>query len=165
MHDKGAVHGRGPWQGAASPKLEKATAQPGRWAGAATARSEPHGDVALVSSVRWSPYHESGNPCSSFAWCCFVDCFIHENGNDNAVIIALWRVCDPAEDAEPMCTLSRRQSWPGEEKPPRGWRPRRAFGLVPSRGEVPRRGFSLGEARQAWRASPGLESLVLSEIF
>ena len=23
MHNKGGVHGRGPWQGAASPKLEK----------------------------------------------------------------------------------------------------------------------------------------------
>ena len=29
----------------------------------------------------------------------------------------------------------------------------------------PRRGFSLGEARQAWGASPGLESPALSEIF
>ena len=35
VHDKGAVHGHGPWQGAASPKLEEATVQPGRWDGAA----------------------------------------------------------------------------------------------------------------------------------
>ena len=47
MHDKGGVHGRGPWQGEVSPKLEKAIVQPGRWDGATTARSEPHGDIAL----------------------------------------------------------------------------------------------------------------------
>ena len=45
------------------------------------------------------------------------------------------------------------------KEPPRGWRPRQAFGLVPSRGEVPRqgknrwRGFArYGEPLQAWRA-------------
>ena len=47
MHDKGGVLGRGPWQETVSPKLEKATVQPGRWTGAATARGEPHGDVTL----------------------------------------------------------------------------------------------------------------------
>ena len=47
VYDKGRVHGHGPWQETASPKLEKATVQPGQWAGAATAWSEPHGDVVL----------------------------------------------------------------------------------------------------------------------
>ena len=47
VHGKGRVHGLGPWQETASPKLEKATVQPGQWAGTATARGEPHGDVAL----------------------------------------------------------------------------------------------------------------------
>ena len=47
VHDKGRVLGRGPWQETAAPKLEKATVQPGRWAGAVGARDAPHGDVAL----------------------------------------------------------------------------------------------------------------------
>ena len=52
------------------------------------------------------------------------------------------------------CALCRgdRAGFPKKETP-RGWRPRRSFGLVPSRGEVPRRGKTLGEA------SPGMESL------
>ena len=50
-----------------------------------------------------------------FAWRCFVDSFIHRNGNDNAAVITLWRVRDSAEGAEPMCALPRRQSWLREE--------------------------------------------------
>ena len=50
VHDKGGVHRLGPWQEMASPKLEKATVQPRQWAGAAMARSEPHGDVVLCNS-------------------------------------------------------------------------------------------------------------------
>ena len=73
-------------------KAGKATVQPGRWAGAAGAQDVPHGDVALISSIRRFPYHQSGKSWTSFAWRCFVDCFIHENGNDNAIVIALWRV-------------------------------------------------------------------------
>ena len=62
VHDKGRDHGRGPWKQTASPKLEKATIQPGRWAGTATARSEPHGDVALGAerqAVSLSPKRQS----------------------------------------------------------------------------------------------------------
>ena len=45
-HDKGRVHGRGPWQGAASPKLEKPPAS--QDGGLALLRWEvTHGDVAL----------------------------------------------------------------------------------------------------------------------
>ena len=33
-------------------------------------------------------------------------------------VIALWRVRVSAEGAEPMCALSRRQSWLGEERNP-----------------------------------------------
>ena len=46
VHDKGGVHGRGPWQGAVSPKLEKPPSNqdgglaPLRW-------DVSHGDVAL----------------------------------------------------------------------------------------------------------------------
>ena len=47
VYDKGRVHGHGPWQETASPKLEKATVQPGRWASTATARGAPHCDVVL----------------------------------------------------------------------------------------------------------------------
>ena len=62
VHDKGRVRGLGPWQETASLKLEKATVQPGRWAGTATARSEPHGDVALGAerqAVSLSPKRQS----------------------------------------------------------------------------------------------------------
>ena len=101
----------------------------------------------------------------SFAWRCFVDCFIHENGNDNAVVTALWRVCDSADDAEPMCALSRRQSWPGEERALAGLEasPSLQLEALSRRGPSPRE-KSLARLRQAWGASPGLESLVLSEI-
>ena len=114
---------------------------------------------SLERSGRWSPYHQSGNPCCSFAWRCFIDCFIHENGNDNAVVITLWRVCDSAEDAEPMCALSRRQSALGDEETlarseasPSLW-----LGVLSRRGPSPRENplaglARLGEPRQAWRA-------------
>ena len=74
------------------------------------------GDVALVSSVRRSPYHQSGKSWTAFARRCFVECFIHENGNDSAGVIARWRARDSAGAAEPMCALSRRQSWLVEGK-------------------------------------------------
>ena len=61
-----------------------------------------------VAGGRRSLYHQSGNPCSSFARRCFVDCFIHENDNNGAGVIVLWRARDSAEDAEPMCALPRR---------------------------------------------------------
>ena len=104
------VHGR-----SGITKAGKATVQPGRWAGTAGALEWPPGDVALVSCIIRSPYHQSGKYWTSFAWRCFVDCFIHENGNDSAVVTALWRVRDSAEGAEPMCALSGRQSLLGGE--------------------------------------------------
>ena len=113
----------------------------------------PHGDVALVSSIRRSLYHRNGKSWTSFAWRCFVDCFIHENGNDNAVVIALWRVRDSAEDAEPMCALSRRQSWLPEEGNPARLEasPSLWLGALSRRGPSPR--------KNPRRGSPGLESL------
>ena len=91
------------------------------------------GDVALVSSIRRSPYHQSGKSWTSFAWRCFVDCFIHENGNDSTGVTACWRARDSAGSAEPMCALSRRQSRLVEGKiPSRGWRPRQTFGVMSS---------------------------------
>ena len=36
-------------------KAEKATVQPGRWTGAATARGEPHGDVVLGAERQTVP--------------------------------------------------------------------------------------------------------------
>ena len=137
MHDKGGVHGCGPWQGAASPKLEKPpSSQDGGPTLLGLGRC-PTVTSPLERSGRWSPYHRNGNSCSSFAWCSVIDCFIHESGNCGAVITVLWRARDSAGGAEPMCALSRRQSllrgegtprgWRG---PRRGWRPRRAFGLI-----------------------------------
>ena len=129
-----AVHGRS--------GVTKAVKPPSNQNGALALRGLvvcPTVTSSLEPSGGRSPYHRNGNACFSFAWCCFVDCFIHKNGNDSAGVIALWRVRDSAEDAEPMCALSRRQSLLRGEGIPRGWRPRRAL-------------------------SPGLESLVLSRI-
>ena len=104
--------------GAASPKLEKPPSSQDGGPALQELWGDPHGDVVLVSSGGRFPYHQSGKSWTSFAWRCFVDRFIHKNGNDNAVVIALWRVRDSAGDTEPMCALSRRQSWPGEERAP-----------------------------------------------
>ena len=114
VHHKGRAHGRGPRQRSGVTKAEKGR-RPTRTVGRrcrnfGVARS----DVALVSSVRRSPYHQSGKSWTSFAWRCFVDCFIHGNGNDSACVIPLWRVWDSAEGAEPMCAMSRRQNALGE---------------------------------------------------
>ena len=86
-----------------------------------------------------------------FAWCCFVDCFIHKNGNDSAGVTAPWRAHDSTEDAEPMCALSRRQSRLGEEgtlvrleASPGLW-----LGVL-SRGDPSPREKSLARLRQAW---------------
>ena len=142
-----AVHGRS--------GVTKAEKPPSSQDGALALRGlvvYPTVTSSLERSGRRSPYHRNGKSCISFAWHCFVDCFIHENGNNSADITARCHALDSAEDAEPMCALSRRQSWLHEKGTPQGWRPRRAFGLSPSRGEVPCRGKILGEARQAWRA-------------
>ena len=120
----------------------------------------------LELSGRWSPCHRNGNSCSSFAWCSLVDCFIHENGNCGAVITTRRHAHDSAVGVEPMCALSRRQSWLPEEGNPTRLEasPSLWLGALSRGGPLPRE-KTLGEARQAWRASPGLESLVLSEIF
>ena len=113
----------------------------------------------LAGSCRRFPYHQSGNPWGSFAWRGFVDCFIHENGNNSAGVIVLWRVRDSAEDAEPMCALSRRQSWLPEEGNPARLEalPSLWLDALSRRGPSPRekplaRLARLGEPLQAWRA-------------
>ena len=110
MHDKGRVHGRGPWQGAVPPKLEKPPSSQDGGPVLQGLGMRPTVTSPLECSSRWSPYHRNGNPCSSFAWCSPVDCFIHESGNCGAVVTARRRARDSAEGAEPMCALSRRQS-------------------------------------------------------
>ena len=115
MYDKGKVPGHGPWQGAASPKLEKPPSSQDGGPALQELWGDPHGDVALVSSSRRSLYHQSGKSWSSFAWCSLVDCFIHGNGNCDAGVTARWRARDSAEGAEPMCALPRRQIWLREE--------------------------------------------------
>ena len=97
--------------------------------------------------------------------------FRSENGNCGAAVTMRSRARDSAEDAEPMCALSRRQSLLGGEGIPARLEASLsllarslAASVMPSRGEVPRRGKNPREAHQAWRASPGLESLVLSKI-
>ena len=84
-----------------------------------------------------------------------------------ASVITRWRARDSAADAEPMCALSGRQSWLGEEKTPTRLEASPSIlGVMPSRGEVPRQGRKpLARPRKARGASPGLESLVLSEVF
>ena len=59
----------------------------------------------LERSYRRFPYHQSGNTHFRFAWCCFVDSFIYQNGNWSAIVITLWRARDSAGSAEPMCAL------------------------------------------------------------
>ena len=94
-----------PW---AAPRTSAAptTAQPGRWAGVAEVGRQPTVTSPLERSGRLSPYHQSGNPCSSFAWRRFVECFIHGSGNCDAGVTARKRAWDSAEGAEPMCALS-----------------------------------------------------------
>ena len=121
VHDKGLVHGRGPRQGAASPKLEK---QPTSQDGGLELQElvvSPTVTFSLERSGRRSPYHQSGNSCRPFAWCSVAGCFIHENGNCGAVITTRRHAHDSAVGVEPMCALSRRQSFlRGEGNPPRG---------------------------------------------
>ena len=110
MHDKGRVRGLGPWQGAASPKLEKPPSNQDGGLALLGLGVRPTVTSPLERSGRRSLYHRNGNPCSSFAWRCFVDCFIHKNGNDSAGVTARRRARDSTDGAEPMCALSRRQS-------------------------------------------------------
>ena len=149
-----AVHGRG-----GVTKAGKATVQPGRWAGAAGAQDVPHSDVALISSIRRSPYHRNGKSCTSFAWRCFVDCFTHENGNCGAAVNMRSRARDSAEDAAPMCALSRRQSMLGEEgipvrleDSPSLWLDSWRHPRCPLEGRSLAEGKDPREALQAWRA-------------
>ena len=118
----------------------------------------------LERSCRRSPYHQSGNPGGSFAWCSFVDCFIHENGNCSVAVTVRRRARHSAAGAEPMCALPRRQSWLRGEGTPRGKKVlAEPFGLVRSLAEEkPSRGLerSLAEEKPS-RGLPGLESLVL----
>ena len=102
MHDKVRVHGRGPWQEAVSPKLEKPPSSQDGGLALLGLVVRPTVTSPLERSDRWSPYHQNGNPYSSFAWCGFVDCFIHENGNCDAAVTARRRAHDSAEGAEPM---------------------------------------------------------------
>ena len=153
-------------QGAASLKLK--IHRPS-WAvvGDAEVRGAAYGDVrrAVVLFIA-----EMARPGASFDWCSFVDCFIHENGNCGAVVMARRRAHDSAEGAEPMCALPWRQSLLHGEGTPRGRRPRQAFWLEASRGGAgvrqylaafsPVKGPSRG--KKPSRGSPGLESLVLS---
>ena len=108
MHNKGRVHGHGPWQGETSPKLEKPPSS--QYGGPALLGLEMRPTVTspLECSGRWSPYHRNGNSCGSFAWRSLVDCFIHGNGNCGAVVTARRHARHSAEGAELMCALSRR---------------------------------------------------------
>ena len=156
------VHGRG--------GVTKAVKPPSNQNGAPALRGlvvRPTVMSPLERSVRLSPYHQSGNPCSSFAWCHFVDRFIHGNGNDSAAVTL--------RGAQSPCALCRgdRAGFVGKEpreaeilaEPSRqAWR---AWSLAESwtTSEMPsREERSLAEENLS-RASPGLESLALSEIF
>ena len=158
VHNKGEVHGHGPWQERRhqSWKSHRPTRTVGR---RCRSFGVGRGDVALVSSIRRSPYHQSGKSWTSFAWRCFVDCFIHGNGNDNACVIPLWRVWDSAEGAEPMCALSQGQSWLGEEKTLA--RPEAS----PSPWRDPLSRESLSRPRQAWEPLQAWRAWSLVKFF
>ena len=185
MHDKGGVHGRVPWQTSGVTKAGKATGQPD--GGLALLRwGVTHGDVRRAGVLVIA---EMARPEASLARCSFIDCFMHENGNCSTGVIPCV-LCRGGRDSFAEGNLAR----PGGLAKLRlvlgkiqGDTPG-----VPSRGEVPREGKNPREARQAWRAwslagsetasvmssrgevpregkpsrgSPGLESLVLDEIF
>ena len=118
------------------------------------------------SSGRCSPYHQSGKSWGSFAGRCFVDSFIHENGNDNAVVTALGRVRDSTGSAEPMCVLSRRQSWLGEEGiPARLEASPSLLARCPLKEKFLGEGKTLARLARLGEPLQAQESLILSEIF
>ena len=83
VHDKGRVHGRGPRQGAASLKLKSRRPT---WAvvGAAEVRGAAHGDARGAGVLFIS---KMARPEASLAWCSFIDCFMHEDGDGVADVI------------------------------------------------------------------------------
>ena len=125
----------------------------------------------LERSGRWSPYHRNGNSCSSFAWCSSVDCFIHENGNCDAVVTTRKHARDSAHvrsvaETE-LASRGRNPTRPKTSPSHLAWSlaESTAASAMPSRGEVPREGKyprrgeevprevkNPREARQAWRA-------------
>ena len=148
-----------------SPKLEKPASSQDGGPALRGLVVRPTVMSPLERSGRRSPYHQSGNPCRSFAWCGFVDCFILENGNCDAAVSARWCARDSTEDAEPMCALSRRQSWlPEEGNPARMGASPTFVGLMLGGVFDPlSRGKSSSREKPS-RGSPGLESLVLGDI-
>ena len=167
-----AVHSRG----AASLKLKKATAQPdGGWR--LPGLEATRGDVASWSvAADGSLITKEVILVVRFAWCRFVDCFIHGSGNCGVVVIARKRARHPAhgrrahvrsaaeaEMASRGRSLARQKASPSpsawslaelrvaSETPCRGAVPRQ--GRKPSaRRKDPSRGKTPREARQAWRA-------------
>ena len=118
MHNKVGVHGHGPWQERRHQSWKKPPSN--RTAGRRyRSFGVAHGDVALVSSAGRSPYHQSGNSWACFAWRCFVDCFIHENGNDSTDVITLWRVWDFAGAQSPCALCRKDRAGLGREVNPR----------------------------------------------
>ena len=104
--------------------------------GAAEVRGAADGDVRRAG-VLFIP--EMARPKASLAWCSFIDCFMHEDGDGVADVIPC-ALCRGGRDsfAKLRLVLGRIQGdTPG----------------VPSRGEVPREGKTL--ARLARLGEPG----------
>ena len=131
----GAVHGR-----SGVTKAEKATAQPGRWAGAAgalewpvmTSSSSAASDGLLITKVA-----SLGPPLLGAA---LLNALYTRMAT---TALASLRAGAPVTLREPQspcafCHGDRAGLW--REKPSRGRRPRQASGVMPSRGEVPLKG-------------------------
>ena len=140
----------GPWQGAASLKLK--SHRPA-WAvvGAAEVRGAAHGDVRRAGILFIT---EMARPGASLAWCSFIDCFMHENGDSVADVIP--------------CALCRggRDSFARKE-PSRGLGASRSSAWSLAESKATPLGCPLEERslarRNPSRGSPGLESLSLAE--
>ena len=138
--------------GAASPKLEK---PPSNQDGGPALQDfgVARSDVALVSSMRRSLYHQSGKSWTSSTWRCFIDCSIHKNGN-GTLSSSRFGASETLQGAQSPCALCRGDRAPlARGNPSRGWRPRQALGVIPCRGNPcrdPLQAWEPLQARRAW---------------
>ena len=150
--------------GAASPKLEKPPSSQDGGPALQELWSDPHGDVALVSSIRRSPYHRNGKSWTSFAWRCFVDCFIHKNGNDT-LSSSRFGASETLQGAQSPCVLCRGdRAGLGRKEPSRGLASPSPWSDPLSRRGPSPRDKSLARPRQAWEPLQAWRAWSLAKI-
>ena len=152
VHDKGGVHGHGPWHERRhqSWKSHRPTRTVGRCCRSSgvtptvTSSSSAAADGLLITKVA------SLGP--SLLGAALLTALYTEMATTTlasprfVAFVTLRRTQSP-------CALCHRDRAPlAKEETSRSGKPRQALGVMPSRGEVSCRGFSLGEALQAWSA-------------